>query len=130
MIVIYISLMTNDVKHLFLSSLVICISSIDKCLVKYLAHFLIGLSFCCCSRPLPEILFANIFSHSIGCHYIFVIVSYDTKKFLIMRPILFLFAIYVFIVTSKNQLPSLRIWRFILMFSSTGFTIVAFIFYP
>lgn len=38
----YISLLTNDVEHLFISLLVICTSSLMECLFKSFAHFLLG----------------------------------------------------------------------------------------
>ena len=40
-----ISVMTNDIEHLFMSLLAICVSSLEKCLFKSFAYFLIELSF-------------------------------------------------------------------------------------
>lgn len=72
----YISQMVNDIQHLLLCLMVIYISSLERCLFRFFAQFLIGLfvflflsfkSFLIYSRykPLSDI-FANVYSILFG----------------------------------------------------------------
>ena len=140
-ILVYISLMICDIAHIFMSLLAICLSSLKKSLFRVSIHFSVGLfdllmlSFYVFLsildiNPLLDILFVNIFSHSIGGCFFLLIAFFTVQKFLSwFIPIcLFLLLFLLLEELYPQNITKTNVKCILLMFSSKNFTVSCLIY--
>lgn len=107
---------TNDIEQLFMSLLVICSSSLEKCLFKYSAHLKItlcvflllnfkGSLYIPGTCSISDTTCANISFHFVNCLFTFLMVSFEAQNLCLMMSDLsnMSFEIYNFVSYLRNN---------------------------